>query len=53
MFPGFGTTLNIAAIIIGSVIGILIGKKLSEKLMIIFKINPHKQGPIEQGRLFG
>ena len=31
MFPGFGTTLNIAAIIIGSVIGILIGKKLSEK----------------------
>jgi uncharacterized membrane protein YqgA involved in biofilm formation len=31
MFPGFGTTLNILAIIIGSVIGILIGKKLSEK----------------------
>ena len=31
MFPGFGTTLNIIAIIIGSVIGILIGKKLSEK----------------------
>ena len=31
MFPGFGTTLNIAAIIIGSVLGILIGKKLSEK----------------------
>ena len=31
MFPGFGTTLNIAAIIIGSVVGILIGKKLSEK----------------------
>jgi uncharacterized membrane protein YqgA involved in biofilm formation len=31
MFPGFGTTLNIVAIIIGSVIGILIGKKLSEK----------------------
>ena len=31
MFPGFGTTLNIAAIIIGSVTGILIGKKLSEK----------------------
>ena len=30
MFPGFGTTLNIAAIIIGSVLGILIGKKLSE-----------------------
>jgi hypothetical protein len=31
MFPGLGTTLNIVAIIIGSVIGILIGKKLSEK----------------------
>lgn len=31
MFPGFGTTLNIAAIIVGSVVGILIGKKLSEK----------------------
>ena len=31
MFAGFGTTLNIVAIIIGSVIGILIGKKLSEK----------------------
>ena len=31
MFPGFGTSLNIVAIIIGSVIGILIGKKLSEK----------------------
>jgi len=30
MFPGFGTTLNIVAIIIGSVVGILIGKKLSE-----------------------
>ena len=31
MFPGFGTTLNILAIIIGSGLGILIGKKLSEK----------------------
>ena len=31
MFPGFGTISNIVAIIIGSVIGILIGKKLSEK----------------------
>jgi uncharacterized membrane protein YqgA involved in biofilm formation len=31
MFPGFGTTLNIVAIIIGSVVGILIGKKLNEK----------------------
>ena len=31
MFPGFGTSLNIVAIIIGSVVGILIGKKLSEK----------------------
>ena len=31
MFPGFGTTLNVVAIITGSVVGILIGKKLSEK----------------------
>jgi len=31
MFPGFGTTLNIFAIIAGSIIGIFIGKKLSEK----------------------
>ena len=31
MFPGFGTTLNIVAIIIRSVVGIFIGKKLSEK----------------------
>ena len=31
MFPGFGTVLNILAIIIGSGLGILIGKKLSEK----------------------
>jgi len=31
MFLGFGTTLNVVAIIIGSVVGILIGKKLSEK----------------------
>jgi uncharacterized membrane protein YqgA involved in biofilm formation len=31
MFPGFGTTLNVVAIIIGSVVGILIGKKLTEK----------------------
>ena len=31
MFPGFATTLNIFAIIAGSIIGIFIGKKLSEK----------------------
>ena len=31
MFPGFGTTLNIFAIISGSIIGIFIGKKLSEQ----------------------
>ena len=30
MFPGFGTTLNIVAIIVGSTVGILIGKKLTE-----------------------
>lgn len=30
MFPGFGTTLNIAAIIVGSTVGILIGRKLTE-----------------------
>ena len=32
MFPGIGTVLNILTIIIGSMIGILIGAKLSEKL---------------------
>ncbi len=32
MFPGIGTTLNISTIIIGSLIGILVGKKLNEKL---------------------
>ena len=32
MFPGIGTVLNISTIIIGSMIGILIGAKLSEKL---------------------
>ena len=31
MFPGIGTVLNIATILIGSVIGILIGEKLKEK----------------------
>lgn len=32
MFPGIGTVLNISTIIIGSMIGILVGTKLSEKL---------------------
>ncbi len=32
MFPGIGTVLNISTIIIGSLIGILVGKKLNEKL---------------------
>jgi len=32
MFPGIGTVLNISTIIIGSMIGILIGAKLSDKL---------------------
>ena len=32
MFPGIGTALNISTIIIGSLIGILVGKKLNEKL---------------------
>lgn len=31
MFPGFGTALNVATIIIGSVIGIFIGERLREK----------------------
>jgi uncharacterized membrane protein YqgA involved in biofilm formation len=30
MFPGFGTVLNISAIIIGSIVGIAVGKKLRE-----------------------
>ena len=32
MFPGIGTDLNISTIIIGSLIGIFVGKKLNEKL---------------------
>lgn len=32
MFPGFGTVLNIAAIIIGGTLGVFIGGKISEKL---------------------
>ena len=32
MFPGIGTVLNISTIIIGSMVGILIGAKLNEKL---------------------
>ena len=32
MFPGIGTVLNIATIILGSMIGILVGAKLNEKL---------------------
>ena len=32
MFPGIGTALNISTIIIGSLIGVLVGKKLNEKL---------------------
>ena len=32
MFPGIGTVLNISTIIIGSMIGIAVGAKLSEKL---------------------
>ena len=32
MFPGIGTALNISTIIIGSLIGIFVGKKLNEKL---------------------
>lgn len=32
MFPGIGTALNISTIIIGSLIGILVGKNLNEKL---------------------
>ena len=32
MFPGFGTVLNIAAIIIGGTLGVFIGGKITEKL---------------------
>ena len=32
MFPGFGTVLNIATIIIGGTLGVFIGSKISEKL---------------------
>ncbi len=32
MFPGLGTIINVGAIIIGSIVGIFIGKKLSVKL---------------------
>jgi uncharacterized membrane protein YqgA involved in biofilm formation len=32
MFPGFGTVLNILAIIIGGTLGVFIGGKISEKL---------------------
>ena len=32
MFPGIGTALNISTIIIGSLIGIFVGKKLNENL---------------------
>ena len=30
IFPGFGTIINIVAIILGSLIGILLGKKFKE-----------------------
>jgi uncharacterized membrane protein YqgA involved in biofilm formation len=33
MFPGFGTVLNILAIIIGGTLGVFIGGKISEKLI--------------------
>ena len=32
MFPGLGTVINISAILIGSLFGIFIGKKLNDKL---------------------
>lgn len=32
MFPGLGTVINISTILLGSLLGILIGKKLHEKL---------------------
>jgi uncharacterized membrane protein YqgA involved in biofilm formation len=32
MFPGLGTVINVAAILCGSLIGILIGKKLNDQL---------------------
>ena len=35
MFPGIGTVLNIATILIGSVIGIFIGERLKDKTRIL------------------
>ena len=32
MFPGFGTVLNILAIVIGGTLGVFIGGRISEKL---------------------
>ena len=32
MFPGIGTVINICSIIVGSLLGVLIGKKLGDKL---------------------
>lgn len=35
MFPGLGTLINIVTIVLGSVIGIFIGKKLTTKLRVL------------------
>ena len=35
MFPGIGTVINICSIIVGSLLGVLIGKKLGDKLRIL------------------
>ena len=32
MFPGLGTLINVGAILLGSLVGIFIGQKLSDKL---------------------
>ena len=34
MFPGFGTVLNIATIIIGGTLGVFIGGKINHRLPI-------------------
>ena len=35
MFPGAGTVINVVAIALGSLVGVLIGKKLSEKFRLL------------------
>ena len=38
MFPGAGTVINVTAIALGSLVGVLIGKKLSEKFRLLITV---------------